>query len=69
MKILHNPCLHFARQDGQKWKENHTTKVIKIPKTKRQKFGMNTPLLNFREDFERPPWPSLYVFWHEKSNF
>ena len=44
MKILRNICLHFARQDGQdgknrKW--NHTTKVTKIPKTKRQKYGMN----------------------------
>ena len=29
MKILHNLCLHFARQDvqvGKKWKENHATK-------------------------------------------
>ena len=37
-KILHNLLLHFARQDGQdgkKWKENHATKVTKIPKTKR----------------------------------
>ena len=36
-------CLHFARQDGQdrkKWKENHATKVTKIPKTKRRKYGM-----------------------------
>ena len=44
MKILHNLCLHFARQDGQdgkKWKENHATKVTKIPKTKRRKYGMN----------------------------
>ena len=44
MKILHNLCLHFARQeaqDGKKLKENHTTKVTKIPKTKRQKYGMN----------------------------
>ena len=45
MKIFRNLCLHFARQDGQegkkKQKENHATKVTKIPKTKRQKFGMN----------------------------
>ena len=29
-KILHNLCLHFARQDGQdgkKWKENHANKL------------------------------------------
>ena len=42
MKILHNLCLHFARQDGQdgkKRKENHTTKVTKIPKN--EKYGMN----------------------------
>ena len=48
MKILCNLCLHFARQDGQdrkKWKENHTTKVTKIPKTKRQKYGMNKILV------------------------
>ena len=44
MKILHNLCLHFARQDGQdgkKRKENHATKVTKILKTKRRKYGMN----------------------------
>ena len=38
-KILHNLCLHFARQDGQDGKnrkENHATKVTKIPKTNRQ---------------------------------
>ena len=43
-KILRNLCLHFARQDGQdrkKWRENHATKVTKIPKTKRRKYGMN----------------------------
>ena len=44
-KILHNLCIHFTRQDGQDGKktkkENHTTKVIKMPKTKRQKYGMN----------------------------
>ena len=46
-KILRNLCLHFARQDGQdgkKWKENHTTIVIKTPKTKRGKYGMNKTL-------------------------
>ena len=26
---------------GKRRKENHTTKVTKIPKTKRQKYGMN----------------------------
>ena len=44
MKILHNLCLHFARQDGQdgkNQKENHATKVTKIQKTNRQKYGMN----------------------------
>ena len=44
MKILRNLCLHFARQDGQdgkKWKENHATKVTKIPKTKRQNSNNN----------------------------
>ena len=43
-KIFSNPCLHFARQDGQdgkKWKENQATKVTKFPKTKRQIYGMN----------------------------
>jgi hypothetical protein len=36
-EILRNLCLHLARQHGQdqkKWKENHETKVTKIPKTK-----------------------------------
>ena len=43
-KIFRNICLHFARQDGQdgkKRKENHATKMTKIPKTKRRKYGMN----------------------------
>ena len=36
-KILCNLCLHFPRQngqDGKKRKENHATKVTKIPKDK-----------------------------------
>ena len=43
MKILRNLCLNFARQDGQEKnrKENHATKGTKMPKTKRQKYGMN----------------------------
>ena len=43
-KILHNLCLHFARQDGQDGKKqgkNHATKVTKIPKNKRGKYEMN----------------------------
>ena len=40
MKILHNLCLHFARQDGKNRKENHATKVTKTPKTKIRKHGM-----------------------------
>ena len=43
-KILHILCLHFARQDvqdGKKWRKNHATKVTKIPKTIRRKYGMN----------------------------
>jgi hypothetical protein len=43
-KILRNLCLHFTRQDGKKWKENQATKVTKIPKTKRRKYGMNQTL-------------------------
>ena len=44
MKMLHNLCLHFSRQDEQDRKEpekNHVTKVTKIPNKKRQKHGMN----------------------------
>ena len=47
-KLLRNLCLHFARQDGQdgkKWKENHATKVTKIPKTKTRKYGMNETIV------------------------
>ena len=47
-KILRNLCLHFVKQDGQdgkKWKENHATKVTKLPKTKRQKYGMNKTII------------------------
>jgi len=47
-KILCNLALHFARQDeqdGKKRKENHTTKVTHIPKTKRRKYGMNETIV------------------------
>ena len=43
-KILHYLCLHFARQDGQdvkRQKENLATKVTKVPKTIRRKYGIN----------------------------
>ena len=49
-KILCNLCLHFARQEGQegkKWTKNYTTKGTKIPKTKRQKYGMNETYINY----------------------
>ena len=36
MKTLPNLCLHFARQDGR-GKENHATKVTKIPKNQKRK--------------------------------
>ena len=45
--ISRDLCLHFAMQDGQdlkNQKENHATKVTKIPKTKTQKYGMNKTL-------------------------
>ena len=36
----------------KKWKENHATKVTKIPKTKRRKYGMNetivSPISNYQ---------------------
>ena len=44
MKILCNHCLHFARQDGQ---DRNATKVTIIPKTKRQKYGMNETNIEF----------------------
>ena len=31
------------------WKENHATKVTKIPKTKRRKYGMNETLDEINE--------------------
>ena len=51
MKIVRILCLHFARQDrqgGKKWKENNATKVTKIPKSKRQKCGMNETKLELK---------------------
>ena len=46
-KKIRNPCLHCARQDGQDRKklERNTTKVTKISKTKRRKYGMNETLV------------------------
>ena len=52
MKILHNLCLHFARQDGQDGKKqegNNAYKVTKIPKTKRRKYRMNETIKSFFE--------------------
>ena len=52
-KILCNLCLHFARldgQDGKKQKENHATKVTKIPKTIRQKYGMKDTIIWVRTE-------------------
>ena len=43
-KILRDLCLHFARQDGQ---DRNATKVTIIPKTKRQKYGMNETNIEF----------------------
>ena len=37
------------------WKENHATKVNKIPKTKRRKYGMNETIVIFF------PQDTLYV--------
>ena len=49
-KIFRNLCLHFARQGGgKKRKENHATKVTKIPKTKRRSYGMNETYDNEKE--------------------
>ena len=48
--MLRNLCLHFARQDGQDGKNPERTKVTKIPKTKRRKYGMNATLV-----IESPP--------------
>ena len=49
--MLPNLCLYFARQDGQDRKKpgkNHATKVTKIPKSKRQKCGMNETKLELK---------------------
>ena len=63
MKILRNLCLHFARKDGQdvkKQKENHATKVAKIPKSKRRKYGMNGTLtLVFFKCFQGDNGPEI----------
>ena len=63
-KILRNHCLHFARQDGQggkNRKENHTTKVTKIPKTRRRKYGMNKAKkrTNFEEKHSLTLWSKI----------
>ena len=63
-KILHNLCFHFARQDGQdrkNWKENHATKVTKIPKIKKPKYGMNETSISDCKSVDH------YV--HEGENF
>ena len=39
-QILRNLCLHFARQDGQEEKKQNENHATKIPKIKRQNYGM-----------------------------
>ena len=49
-KILCNLRLHFARQDGQEGKKTERKSrdlSDKIPKTKRQKYGMNETSVEF----------------------
>ena len=55
-KISCNLYLHFVGQDGKNPKENHETKVTKIPKTKRRKYGMNETLIMTR----LLKWLSIY---------
>ena len=43
----------------KKWKENHATKVTKIPKTKRRKYGMHKTKVT-SEIFDSPPPPIPY---------
>ena len=43
-----NLCLHFARQEGNKGthrKENHATKVMKLPRTTRRKYETNETIM------------------------
>ena len=45
-KILPNLCLQGKiGKTEKKWKENHATKVTKIPRTKRLKYGMNETII------------------------
>ena len=41
MKILHYLCSHFARQDEHNGRRPEKNKATQIPKTKKQKYGMN----------------------------
>ena len=55
-KILCNLCLHFPRQDGQdrkKWKENNATKVTKVQKTKRWKYGINETKVTMKKALQK----------------
>ena len=66
-KKIRNLCLHFTRKDGQdrtKWKENHTIKSIKIPKTKRLKYGMNET-----KETSKTPFSLLKILWKKVLNF
>ena len=46
---------------GIKWKENHATKVTKIPKNKRQKYGMNKPLIKKKNYIGIFNYPLYYL--------
>ena len=68
LQLYGNLCLNFARQarqDGKKRKENHTTKVTKIQKTKRRKYEMNQTYVTAKSPESRGKsitFPDLLTF-------
>ena len=49
-------CKERWARRGKKQKENHATKVTKIPKTKRQNYGMNKTIIYLLQ------WTDLTIF-------
>ena len=43
------------------WKENHATKVTKIPKTKRREYGMNETKMNRKKKEKRSRQKAIAV--------
>ena len=61
-KILRNPCLHFARQDGQEGKKGMKIMQLKWPKYhKPEDENMGWTKHSFHQGWPKTKWPIVWI--------